>query len=220
MGTAKREAASGGRQALIDTARVLFAERGIDGVSMREVGRAAEQRNNNAVQYHFGDRDALLFAVLTPFHERVGAGRGALLDALEADPAPSVRALAGALVRPAAALLEDAPGRDYLRIVAELIGDPANLRRRGPFDGTELDRWHELAKRHSAGTTLPLHRRFSAMHLCFSELGRRAAARRRGDHRLFVSDLVDLVSGVLGAEVSDETLRLLEERERSRARAD
>ncbi len=180
---------------------------------MREVGRAADQRNTNAVQYHFGDREALLFAVLAPHHERVGARRAALLDELEATPSQTLRSLAGALVRPSAAMLEDGPGRDYLRIVAELIGDPANIRRRGPFDGTQLDRWNRMAKKNMAATTLPLHRRFSAMNLCFSELGRRAAARRRSDHRLFVSDLVDLVTGVLGADVSEETLRLLAERD-------
>ena len=77
-------------------------------------------------------------------------------------------------------------------------------------------RWNRLAKRHMAETTLPLHRRFSAMNLCFSELGRRAASRRRGDHRLFVSDLVDLVTGLLSAEVSPETARLLDERKAAR----
>lgn len=203
------------RELLIDAARGLFADRGIEGASMREVGRAADQRNTNAVQYHFGDREALLFAVLKPHHERVGARRAALLDEIEATPSPSLRSLAGALVRPSAAMLEDGAGRDYLRIVAELISDPANIRRRGPFDGTELDRWNRMTKRNMEATTLPLHRRFSAMNLCFSELGRRAAARRRSDHRLFVSDLVDLTTSILGADVSDETLRLLREREGS-----
>jgi len=212
----RRGAEANGRQALIEAARALFAERGIEGVSIRELGRAAAQRNNNAVQYHFGDREALLLAVLGPYNERVGSRRAALLDELEAEAPPSIRSLAGALVRPSAAMLEDAGGRDYLCIVAELIADPANIRRRGPFDDTRLDRWNRLAKRNMAETTLPLHRRFSATNLCFSELGRRAASRRRGDHRLFVSDLVDLVTGLLCAEVSEETLRLLDERERAR----
>jgi len=207
-----------GRQALIEAARTLFAQRGIEGVSIRELGRAAEQRNNNAVQYHFGTREALLLAVLEPHNDRVGARRAALLDEVEAEAeaAPSTRSLARALVCPSAAMLENAAGRHYLRIVAELIADPTNLRRRGPFDNTELGRWDRLSKRLMAETTLPLHRRFSAMNLCFSELGRRAAARRRSDHRLFVSDLVDLVTGLLDAEVSGETLRLLGERERTR----
>ncbi len=216
MRSSRQNAEPNGRDALIEAARGLFAERGIEGVSIRELGRAAEQRNNNAVQYHFGDREALLLAVIGPYNERVGARRAALLDELEVEEGPSIRSLAGALVRPSAAMLENATGRDYLRIVAELIADPANIRRRGPFDGTELDRWDRLAKRHMAETTLPLHRRFSAMNLCFSELGRRAASRRRGDHRLFVSDLVDLVTGLLSTEVSEETLRLLGERERTR----
>ncbi len=216
MRASRQSAEPTGREALIEAARALFAERGIEGVSIRELGRAAEQRNNNAVQYHFGDREALLLAVLAPHNERVGARRAALLDEVEAETAPSARSLAGALVRPSAAMLENAAGRDYLRIVAELVADPVNLRRRGPFDDAELGRWDRLAKRLMADTTLPLHRRFSAMNLCFSELGRRAAARRRGDHRLFVSDLVDLVTGLLSAEVSGETLRLLDEREQTR----
>ena len=158
-----------------------------------------------------------LLAVLEPHNAQVAARRAALLDALEGDAKPDFRALAGALVRPAAAMLEDAAGRDYLRIVAELIADPAQLRKRGgPFDGTQLDRWDRLMKRHMTEATLPLHRRFSAMVLCHSELGRRAALRRQVDHRLFVSDLVDLVAGLLAADVSEETLRLLDERERTR----
>lgn len=203
---------SSGRSALIGAALELFAERGTDGVSMREIGRAAGQRNSNAVQYHFGDRDALVLAVLRPFHELVSARRSALLDQFDASPSPALRDLAGALVRPPAAMLEDADGRHYLRIVAELIGQPRNLQ--GPLAGMGLTRWDRTARAHMPTSTLPLHRRFSAMHLCFTELGRRAAARRRTDHRLFVSDLVDLSTAVLGADVSDETQRLLDERDR------
>lgn len=184
---------------------------------MREVGRAADQRNSNAVQYHFGDRAALLLAVLGPHNELVAARRAALLEELEGEAAPSLRALSGALVRPSAAMLEKTQGREYLRIQAALIVDVKNLDRGGPFDGTQLDRWRRLVKRSMSDAALPLHRRYSAMSLCFSELGRRAASRRRADHRLFVSDLVDLVAGVLGADVSPETQRLLEERDRARA---
>lgn len=202
-----------GRAALVEAARSLFASRGVDAVSMREIGRAAGQRNTNAVQYHFGDRSALLGAVLRPHHALVSARRAALLDELDADPQPTMRSLAGALVRPGAAMLEDQAGRDYLRIVAELIDDPSNLR--GPLAGMGLSRWDITARRHMPETTLPLHRRFSAMNLCLTELGRRATVRRQNDHRLFVSDLVDLTTGVLGADVSDETLRLLEERTRA-----
>ncbi len=207
--------AADGRAALVDAARTLFAAHGIENVSMREVGRTAGHRNTNAVQYHFGDRDELLRAVLAPHLAEVRARRVVLLDQIEGEGGPaSLRSLAGALVRPSAAALEDPVGREHLRIVAARVADHTTVRRGGPLAGMGLGRWDLLAKRHMPTTTLPLHRRFSAIHLCFTELGRRAAARRPRDLRLFVSDLVDLTTGVLGADVSDETLRLLEERAR------
>ncbi len=201
-----------GRDKLIDSARELFATNGVEAVSLREVTRSAGQRNTNAVQYHFGDRKALLLAVLEPHHDLVAARRSALLDALDGSSTPPLRALAGALVRPSAAMLEEPGGREYLQIVSQLVRDPAAMRERGISDGA-LGRWDRIAKSAMPEETLPLHRRFSAMQMCFNELGRRASSRRRADHRLFVSDLVDLVVGVLGAPVSDETLGLLTERD-------
>ncbi len=70
----------GGRAALTDAARALFAERGVASVSMREIGRAAGHRNTNAVQYHFGGREALVAEVLRPYHQQVAARRAALLE--------------------------------------------------------------------------------------------------------------------------------------------
>lgn len=208
--------ATSGRDKLIDAARSLFAAQGVESVSLREVARAADQRNTNAVQYHFGDRRTLLLAVLEPHHALVAARRSALLEGLTQGPDVELRPLAEALVRPSAAMLEEPGGRDYLRIISELVRDLATIRERGLSD-PELGRWDRIAKDAMPEVTLPLHRRFSAIQLCSSELGRRAASRRRADHRLFVSDLVDLVVGVLGAPVSDETLALLAERDAASA---
>lgn len=197
---------------LIAAARALFAAQGVEHVSLREVARAADQRNTNAVQYHFGDRRSLLLAVLEPHHALVAARRSALLDGIEHEHEPTTRALAETLVRPSAAMLTEPGGRDYLRIVSELVRDLSATRERGMSDPA-LGRWDRIAQAAMPEATLPLHRRFSAIQLTSSELGRRAASRRRADHRLFVSDLVDLVVGVLGAPVSDETLALLAERD-------
>lgn len=207
-----------GKEALVTAAREVFAEQGIDTVSLREVARVAGHRNTNAVQYHFGDRAALLTAVVEPFEVQVGARRAALLDELERSPHQSMHSLAAALVRPSAAMLESADGRFHLRIMSELIGDIERLRESLGSADIGIDRWDRLAKANMSDATFPLHRRYSAMSLCFNELGRRSANKRRPDHRLFVSDLVDLVTGVLEAAVSDETERLLEERDRNRPR--
>lgn len=56
------------REALLEVAEKLFAEHGPDGASLRDIARAAGQRNNSAVHYHFGGRDGLVAEV---FHRRM-----------------------------------------------------------------------------------------------------------------------------------------------------
>mgnify|MGYP000883795802 FL=1 len=49
---------------MINVAEELIGARGLDNVSMRDVATAAGQRNNSAVQYHFGSRDGLITQIL------------------------------------------------------------------------------------------------------------------------------------------------------------
>jgi AcrR family transcriptional regulator len=49
---------------LIEVAERLFAERGLDGVSLRQIAAEAGTSNNSAVRYHFGSRDALVTAII------------------------------------------------------------------------------------------------------------------------------------------------------------
>ena len=69
---------------LINAAEQLFAERGIDAVSLREITTAAGVRNSTALQYHFGDRHGILREVLRKHHGEVEQRRHALLDAYDA----------------------------------------------------------------------------------------------------------------------------------------
>lgn len=205
------------RDKLVEAARDLFAERGIEVVSLREINRAAGQANTSALQYHFGDREALLDAILEPHQTDVDARRNALLADLAIREGPALRDLAGILVRPSAAMLQVEGGKAYLRIMAELIRDPERFGRDRIGLRGSLGRWALAAKRVMPETVSPLHRRFAAMQLCFHELARRASTRRRVDHRLFVSDLVDLTTGLLAAPISQETEQLLQERDAKRA---
>ena len=58
------------RVAIIEAAESLFAESGIDGVSLRQIGAASGSSNTGVVAYHFGSKAALLEAI---FHYRLPA---------------------------------------------------------------------------------------------------------------------------------------------------
>ena len=73
------------RVALIETAERLFAEQGIEAVSLRDVSRAAGQRNHSAAQYHFGDRAGLVAAVYEHRMRDVNERRQAMLATVAAD---------------------------------------------------------------------------------------------------------------------------------------
>lgn len=48
---------------IIAAAESLYAQRSIDSVSFREIAQTAGNRNTNAVQYHFGNRETLVQAI-------------------------------------------------------------------------------------------------------------------------------------------------------------
>ena len=107
------------RETLIAVAERLFAERGVDAVTVRDVVMAAEQRNSSAVQYHFGNKAGLLQAILDPHQDRLDARRAEMLD--ELGERPTLDELIEVLVRPLASLLDSESGRHYIRIRAQLV---------------------------------------------------------------------------------------------------
>ncbi len=218
----------GVRERLVRAAATLFAERGLEGVSLREVLAEAEVGNSSAVQYHFGDRSGLVRAVLAKHHGSVEARRHALLDQYEADGERDLRTLAGALVRPLAAELDNPDGgAGYLQVMAELATAPrpvlSTASIQDPSDSTY--RWRRLVAEQISPDAVRLHRRFTAVQFTLTELARRARDARDDpsgaapsgprDQRLFTSHLVDLVTALLAAPVSDETRRLARRRRRA-----
>jgi AcrR family transcriptional regulator len=206
------------REQIIRSAEVLFASRGIDGVSLREINRAAGQRNASALQYHFGDRNGLVRAVIERHRADTEPRRHALLDQYEAGGIVDLRALAAALVLPLASKLADQDGgRAYLQINCDVYTRSTSLVELVPRKDpkSSIRRWHELAN-----TALPeeesvLHSRFPAIRFAFVELARRAVSRPRRDDQLFTSHLIDLVAALLATRPSEQTTRLLGQRNRS-----
>ena len=107
------------RGALVESAERLFAERGIEGVSLRDVSKAAGQRNNSAAQYHFDDRQGLVAAVYEHRMQHVDARRHAYLATHDHD----VRGLVEATVIPLLDVVAETDGW-YARFLARTRWDP------------------------------------------------------------------------------------------------
>lgn len=79
----------------------LFAARGVDGVTVREIATEAGQKNHAAVGYHFGSKEALIRELIIDGARNIDAERNALLDELEARrKAPDTREICEVLVYP------------------------------------------------------------------------------------------------------------------------
>ena len=122
-----------------------------------------------------------------------------------------MRTLASALVVPLAKELENADGGvGYLQLLSDLYNRPNPTFDPAKFDESahSIHRWRALVMPLLTPEAVRLHRRFDALRFTVSELARRGRSKRR-DHRLFTSQLTDLVTALLLAPVSEETSRLL-----------
>jgi AcrR family transcriptional regulator len=110
------------RAKLIRTAELLFAGRGVDSVSLNEISRVAGQRHSNVCQYHFGDRDGLIQAVIDKHVPGIVAAREAMFARASPDAPDGLETMVQAFVRPVAAKLHDADGGvAFIRFSAQMI---------------------------------------------------------------------------------------------------
>ena len=111
---------------LISTAERLFAERGLEGVSLSEINRDAGQRNKSALHYHFGSRDGLLKALLEKHRFRLDAERMNMLESYGPVDDLSLHDAVSIMVRPLANRVDDHDhgGVHYIRIMAQLSATP------------------------------------------------------------------------------------------------
>jgi AcrR family transcriptional regulator len=203
-------ASADARERIIVAAERLIAERGVD-VPLRDIATAAGQRNNSAVQYHFGSRDGLIDAVAEHRIADLEHHRLELLTESEAaGAAQDVRALVSALVVPMLTVPYEHGATHYARFLEQVRTHPAlaadtNLDRAGRaavrLIVMRLDRaLHDLppAVRRRRLRVLPT--------VLFALLADRERAVCAGDlppddpHS--AAELVDLVIGMLTAPVS------------------
>lgn len=116
------------RELFICAAQKLYADRSIDSVSLSEITVAAKQKNRNALQYHFGNREGLLQAILHrhagPVHE---LRRGYIAVASESAWS-SAEASARILIMPLADYVNSNPEAiHYVKVLAQLAALNSDL---------------------------------------------------------------------------------------------
>jgi AcrR family transcriptional regulator len=197
------------RQRIILAATHLFAERGIEAVQPGEILEAAGQRNASAIQYYFGSREGLLVAVLQPRPDVRGPvedERTELLDALlVAGSPPALERVVEALVVPSLRLLASRPGRDFLRVAAQVLRHLAPERR---TDQTVSSARRAMALlRHGMGdlpVDIKTERLGVALIVFYDQLAARAQEIEHGvaprlDDEVFREELIGMIAAILAA---------------------
>jgi AcrR family transcriptional regulator len=106
------------RLELLLAAEKLFALHGLRGISLRQIVATTRQRNISTVHYHFGSREALVYAICDLRMPAIEAARAARIAAfIESPPrrAERVRELVDVLIQPTAQPIVESRGRSYFR---------------------------------------------------------------------------------------------------------
>jgi AcrR family transcriptional regulator len=174
---------------LLAAGEKLFARHGVHRVTVRELNELAGQRNASALHYHFGSRDGLLRAIVDSHQAVVDADRG---ERLKEVVDPTVRDCVSLFLAPLAEQLRSPSGRDYLRIVPQILDlddlAPPALGRTIELLSDLLDLPEDLR-----GV------RLRSMILAASALLADRAGQKRPvlPHDRFVENLVDMATGML-----------------------
>lgn len=206
------------REHLLDVAERLYGERGVKGASLREIRLAAGARNTAAIQFHFGNRDGLLQALIDRHMPRVGALQQELYDRLSASGAEQdTRALVEVLIRPVADyMLLGESERSWVKIMAYLAALPDLHLREMVFVTPEAGLKAGTALFAKLETTLPAEVARERMVLLAQTSVQVCAdyarvlddpdrSRRHLPVDLFVENLIDVTTGAFLAPVSAAT---------------
>jgi AcrR family transcriptional regulator len=203
------------RDTIKRAAQSLFAARGVDAVSVREILTAAGQRNGASLHYYFGSKDDLVAQLVIDGARLIDDRRNARLDAMETDGGPrTLREVMEVLIIPSTGLGHDGREGDYLRFISTF-----SLQNRAAFEAIVGDGWNLGYQRclEHIRRLAPLSPQVLERRLVFLSLGLRAimTAREAGlaadqDHAFWspqatLDDLVQtLVGMVSGAETGSE----------------
>lgn len=202
------------KQQLVLTAERLFAQRGLDGVPLRQIGTEAGMANKSAVQYHFGSKEGLLQAILLNRVEHLTQRRRLLAARAASD---DLRAVIEAHQLPLIEMAED-ESCYYLSFLEQLLRYDSSVSPLASLPEEHQQSHAEYVRRVSDLTKhipQPLRveriHRVSVMcvHVCADRHRYRAFGLPVPSYALHVSSLLDDLVALLVATPSDETLAAL-----------
>lgn len=195
------------RQQILDAAEALFAQTGIAHTSTRAILRASGQRNESALQYHFGGRDGLVAALHARRMAQVEQLRQERLAAIAPDLDLDLRDILEMQVMPFVDRARaDAGFVHYLCAIGEVVFSPrAKLMRLIDHydigsDATLRTQMRRVLASHDADAMLrraDLCRRFMIMSL--SQWCREHGSLDGPASAQFVVDLLDMMTAMLTA---------------------
>jgi AcrR family transcriptional regulator len=198
------------REKLLDCAERLFAEHGLEGVSLRAINAEAGL-SPAALHYHFGSQETLVEALLGRQMPALMERRRRLLDALDDCPEPpTTREILAALIRPQVELLAEGgeSGLRYMRLIHRLQADgdldPQFVMERWPGG---VDRLVPLLRKANPSLPLPVIqlRLGLAIDVMLRSLSR-GPALEGGGLEAHMAALLDFLTGACEAPITGEPL--------------
>ncbi|CAN5354519.1 TetR family transcriptional regulator [soil metagenome] len=200
------------RALLMATGERLFADRGVEGVTVREIQESAGQSNASVVAYHFGSKTGLVHALIEWRNAGLDDRRAALLaEAQESGRDGDPRTVVWMLVRPLVESIRD--GEMYVPFLARLSENP---RANTEYWPTDLSDWTQESMQDLVGGALgdmPERLRRGRTVQLYNSVLNLLGEQARAGHRISEAQLhnyVDAWVGLLTAPVSHETRALLD----------
>lgn len=204
------------QHALMHAAEKLIADKGVENVSIREIVKAAGQKNESALQYHFKNVQGLFIAIQQNRDQQTRDKRAQMLEELLARNAnPSLREICSLMTAPAFLLAK--ASTEYRRYVMAFSHKLAlshnsalsrvNKSGGGGESGQKIGMLLRAALPHLDENAYR-QRMDCAVRLTSVSMGNHAAQKKafKGAHaELFLNSLIDATVGILSAPVSPET---------------
>ena len=208
------------RQALMLAAEQLFADKGANNVTIREIVETAGQKNESALQYHFKNLEGLIAATHSFRDAQIVEMRRGFLEKLTSQPQqPLLRDLAKVMVQPSFELARTrADFRRYIRAFSLSLATsnvpPMISVRRG--NGETDGRLGELLRAALPHLDKEAYRRRLDSAIRYVSVAIYGHAQQSNAFRgktsdLFFNHLVDTLVGLLAAEESADTKDLSRE---------